>query len=302
MTSCDERETTAAPPLVSRCEGVLALAAAHPHPRDARVTFVESTHKYYVDGACMGTSVTGLIHGVTREPFDAEGVAAKLAARPSKKYNAGADPATGALRPLSARAILDMWDARRDLGTDLHGKIERHLNGLPVEFGPPDPATDNRAEFDQFLRWFATCGLEAYRTEWVIFDEAADVAGSIDFVGRNPVTGQLVIVDWKRCAHGRWESGFASNYNGATMLPPADYMEECKLSHWALQTNIYRKILEDNYGVAIEAMMMVVLYPGQTDAVVYSHARDDLAAGAILQARRKARADAGTPAAPAPEM
>lgn len=281
--------------LVSRCAGVLRLAAEHAHPRDARVTFEEASHVYSVDGAPVGTSVTGMLKGVEREPFDAEAVAAALATRPSRKYNAGKD-AEGKLLPLDKQAILDMWTARRDLGTDLHGKIERALNGLPVEFGREDASCDNRAEFAQFEAWMAASGLQPWRTEWVIFDEAADVAGSVDLVARNPATGKFVIVDWKRCAHGEGESGFAAHYWGHTMLPPADALQECKLSHWALQVNIYRMILEAHYGLEVEAMMMVVLYPGQAEAVVYAHDRDDSIAGAMLQARRAAKAAAAAAA------
>ncbi len=305
--------------LISRSTTATALAREHGHARDADVVFHEDTHSYIVRGMCAPLSVTGLINSVIAEPFDAAGVAAKLAARPSRKYNAGVGP-DGRLLPLSAAAILASWDARRDLGTDLHGKIELYLNGTPEAelFGGggfvADAATEtelpvNFAEFQQFKRWFTACGLKAYRTEWVIYamtddagfrklvlgtleDAAAAaasaaskpfIAGSVDFVGRNPVTGNYVIVDWKRCAHGAAESGFAASYGGVKMLPPADALDECKLSHWAIQVNIYRCILEACYGITVERMLMLVLYPGQDEAVEYEHARDDTVAAALLR-------------------
>jgi hypothetical protein len=316
--------TSLAAGLVSRSTTATALARKHAHPRDAAIEFQEDIHGYFVTAADgtrrqCGLSVTGLINTVIRDPFDAPAVAAKLAARPSRKYNAGVGP-DGRFLPLTAEAILASWDARRDLGTDLHGKIELYLNGTPeaelfggfvadtadtdtmAETGDvadaalPSPPV-NYPEFQQFKRWFDACGLEAYRTEWVIYDTSADIAGSVDFVGRNPVTGNYVIVDWKRCAHGDGESGFSSNYHGATMLPPAQALEECKLSHWAIQVNVYRCILETNYGITVERMLMLALYPGQEQAVEYEHARDDSVAAALLQARRDA-VSASAPTAP----
>jgi hypothetical protein len=331
---------TAATTLVSRSTTATALARKHGHPRDAAIEFHEDTHSYFVTAADgvkhkAGLSVTGLINTVIRDPFNAPEVAAKLAARPSRKYNAGVGP-DGRFLPLTAEAILASWDARRDLGTDLHGKIELYLNGTPeaeLFGGASDESAVNFAEFRQFKRWFEACGLEAYRTEWVIYatvddagfretyaDADADgdgdgdgdgaaatatataadhrpfIAGSVDFVGRNPVTGNYVIVDWKRCAHGAAESGFASSYGGAKMLPPADALEECKLSHWTIQVNVYRCILEACYGITVERMLMLALYPGQEEAVEYEHARDDSVAATLLRTLRQKEAAAGAAA------
>jgi hypothetical protein len=316
---------TTATTLVSRSTTATALARKHGHPRDAAIEFHEDTHSYFVTAADgvkhkAGLSVTGLINTVIRDPFDAPGVAAKLAARPSRKYNAGVGP-DGRFLPLTAAAILASWDARRDLGTDLHGKIELYLNDTPeteLFGGVSDESAVNLPEFRQFKRWFEACGLEAYRTEWVIYatvddagfrelrvgtpEEAAAadyrpfIAGSVDFVGRNPATGNYVIVDWKRCAHGAAESGFASSYGGARMLPPADALEECKLSHWAIQVNVYRCILEACYGITVERMLMLALYPGQEEAVEYEHARDDSVAATLLRTLRQKEAAAGAAA------
>jgi len=251
------------------------LARENSHPRDARVTFEEASHVYSVDGVPLDVSVTGVLKEVEREPFDAEAVAAKLAARPTASYNAGVDPATGAWLPLAAPDILKSWDANRDLGTHLHGCLERHLNGLPTA---PEAVAD---EFGQGLRWLATCGMTPFRTEWVIFDEVAGVAGSVDFVGKHP-DGTLGIVDWKRCKHG--DRSFFAHWKGANMLPPLDHLPECKLSHWHAQVNLYRIMLERRYDVRVSTMCMVVMMPGQPEAVEYVHRRDD-AVAALLDRR-----------------
>ena len=40
-------------------------------------------------------------------------------------------------------------------------------------------------------------GLEAYRTEWMIYASSERLAGSIDFVARK-TDGSLILYDWKR--------------------------------------------------------------------------------------------------------
>ncbi len=270
-SSSGKKELMSGDHVLTRGQGEATyLARVHAHPRDVRVVFDEGPHTYTVDGKLVGVSVTGLLASVENDHFDAEAVARKLAATPSAKYNAGRDLETGLWLPMTAEAILAQWDTARDLGTDLHGRLERHLNKLPVTFASPDAT--NAKEFAQATRWLATCGMEPFRTEWVIFDEDCDVAGSVDFVGAYP-DGTLGIVDWKRCIHGG--RGFAAHFHGTTLKPPLEHLQDCKLSHWLAQVNVYRVILERKYGATVRSMQMVVLQADQEEAAVYTHPRDD---------------------------
>ena len=40
--------------------------------------------------------------------------------------------------------------------------------------------------------------LEAYRTEWCVYDEDLKIAGSIDMVFKDTRNGEFYIYDWKR--------------------------------------------------------------------------------------------------------
>jgi len=262
--------------MLSRSSGLLKLAAEHAHPRDACIVFDEGPHTYTVDGVAVQTSVTGLISRVETEHFDAPKIARQLSlsARPSEKYSR-VDADTGLRVPMAEADILKLWDAARDLGTDLHGKIERYLNGISVTSVHEGPGAVNVVEFQQFQRWWDAqleAGYEAYRTEWVIFD-GPNLAGSIDFVMRHRDTNEYVIVDWKRCVTAG--AGFSSAWKSKKMLAPMQHLEETKLNHWKVQVNVYRSILERNYDLKITGMMMVVLYDTQDAAVVYPHARDE---------------------------
>lgn len=68
--------------------------------------------------------------------------------------------------------------------------IEAYLNRCPI-----DPDTPEFRLFKQFLSGLG--GLTAYRTEWMIYADAENLAGSIDFCAQDS-DGALILFDWKR--------------------------------------------------------------------------------------------------------
>ena len=253
----------------------LALALAHEHPLDARIRFEEEGHVYYVDGVALPRSVTGVISGVASDHFDPDAIIAKMKAGrnwPNPAYcDAAGTPWTdGRIRA----AWADNGAAAAELGTDLHSKIERFMNGLPVEF---DDAGTNRQEFQYFSNWWEGVSKthDPYRSEWVIFDADAAVAGSVDFVMRNKATGKFSIVDWKRCKSK--EAGFKKSF-GRRFLPPLAHMEEHKSNKWCVQVNVYREMLEKNYGIEVDSMCMVVFHTENEGAEVHAFPRIDVRA------------------------
>ena len=286
-----------------RAAEVLALAAANAHARDAHIVFVEDGHAYFLDGVQLRLSVTGLIHEASSNHFVAKTALASMKKPgkwPSAKYS-DADATTGALTAWSDARILQSWadnGAKASaLGTDLHAKIERHLNGLTVDF-PEGAAADpdsNYAEFQYFLNWWAAqtaAGFVPFRTEWVIYDEAANLAGSIDFIMYNTRTKRHALVDWKRCKTN--DAGFRNSFR-RKFLPPLAHLDDHKHNKWALQVNTYREVLERYYGLDIESMAMVVCHCENPEAEVFSFPRSG-EAQALLEARRARMAAAARPA------
>ena len=257
-----------------RAATVLALATAHAHELDARITFQEEGHVYYLDGVPLPRSVTGLIDAVATDHFDADAIIAKMKAGRNWPNPAYTDP--GGIPWTDAR-IKAAWAANgaqaATLGTDLHSKIELYMNGVEVVFEDDT----NRAEFQYFLDWWAgqKDAYEPYRTEWVIFDAHAQVAGSIDFVMRNKTTGCYRIVDWKRCKSH--DAGFRKSF-GRRFLPPLAHLDEHKSNKWCVQVNVYREMLERAYGITIEGMCMVVFHTENATAEVHDFPRTDVSA------------------------
>ena len=69
--------------------------------------------------------------------------------------------------------------------------------------------------------------VKSFRTEWEIFSEEENIAGSIDFIGIKP-NGHLVLVDWKRTKE----------------------LENSSTS------KLYKYIIEKNYGYLVNEMQI----------------------------------------------
>lgn len=203
----------------------LAIANAHEADKDAR--FVESTHRYYVRGVLVPTSVTSVVHSVLPDDFDA----ARTVDRYFDRWKGERDPRYWPIisqhvargdDAAAKRAIVDSWTAAgntaKTLGTALHLYAELRMNQPDATFGrplapsvfePPHPSYDPEiaAEVEQFERFMQSKfvieeGLRPYRTElttWYSKNGTAVVAGQIDALLVDK-RGRYYIFDWKRVA------------------------------------------------------------------------------------------------------
>mmetsp|Transcript_82764 Transcript_82764/g.146151 ORF Transcript_82764/g.146151 Transcript_82764/m.146151 type:complete len:776 (-) Transcript_82764:38-2365(-) len=160
-------------------------------------------------------------------------------------------------REMGTSEILKLWSSNGEeaanRGTEAHYQIELWLNC--------DMCRKEELEVEHALRFMGTTladlGAKAYRTEWRIFGEAEDLAGSIDFAARLP-GGALMLIDWKRSDKLRKGTrGFC----GDRMAAPLDHLQDCKCGVYALQLNLYRWLLEAYYGERIDLMMLVSVHP-----------------------------------------
>jgi len=233
----------------------------HAHPRDLRIKMLESSehgfHHYFVDGSCEHVlSGTGFVKAFM-PGFDWRGVAeAKLASQThlSKVHN----PKYEGFGFTRAEQWRDYWNGLRDLGTLLHSNLEHLLNSLSP--GPVHP--ENADLIPLFLQWFETSPwlktYEVWRTEMQVFDENLKLAGTIDLVLRHPVTGHVVIVDFKRS-------------KGITHFVREEYRRYCsgplcdqydtKWLQYALQLTFYAYLGETRYGWQIDGLVLLRMHP-----------------------------------------
>jgi hypothetical protein len=240
------------------------------HPRDDRIQFEEATHIYTIDGVREGwTSCTGFLHYFFGQ-FNSDAIITKIMNSP-KWY---ASPYYG----MTAEAIKKQWDDNKNeastAGTRMHLDIERFYNAMPavpgctytyddgiaglaVDEWTPNPGS----EWDYFCAfqkdYVAKHGFVPFRTEWLVFDEAHKVAGSIDMVYMKP-DGTLAIYDWKRAKELKTENRFQSGIGPLAHLPDTNYW------HYTMQLNVYRCILQTYYGYVVSELALVVLHPNNS--------------------------------------
>lgn len=169
---------------------------------------------------------------------------------------------------MTAEEIKNMWAANgtesAQYGTIMHNNIENFMNQTDM---PPDythqmvldkntftnsPTTEWKY-FLQFVNDFPN--MIPFRTEMRIFDTDWNIAGSVDMIYKND-DGTLSIYDWKRVKEIATENKFD------TAIPPfLQHLPHCNFYHYSLQLNVYKAILEKNYGVKVTKLCLVVLHP-----------------------------------------
>ena len=115
---------------------------------------------------------------------------------------------------------------------------------------------DISKEWSFFKAFDAATDYQSFRTEWCIYDKEARMAGTVDLICSRP-DGTYELYDWKRSnkVDPKEKSQWSSGINGLEHLTDTSY------SHYCLQQNLYRYMLEKNYGINISRMNLVVLHP-----------------------------------------
>lgn len=244
------------------------------HIRDDFITFTEATHNYTIgDGTSRFISTTTFIHTLF-SPFDADIVITNM--MNSKKWPAS--KYYGKTREEIKREWKNKASQSSIEGTSLHYYIEMFMN---QEFNNTGSETQQHvthsdllelyndknheyfkeisdtSEWSFFLSFVASHpNLKPYRTEWMIYDEECTIAGSVDMLYIND-DGSLSIYDWKRCTSIDKTSG----WNKYGIADCVNHLPDTNFWHYSLQLNIYKKILEKNYGANISQLFLVKLHP-----------------------------------------
>jgi predicted SnoaL-like aldol condensation-catalyzing enzyme len=154
--------------------------------------------------------------------------------------------------------IKQAWNDARDLGTAMHDQIEHYTLEYPnIKMKVPDTK-----EFKLFLKFWEPFMKErpewkVFRAEWTIYGDG--IAGSMDLTLHKPGTNEIIILDWKRCTEIRrtnhWQKG----------IYPFNQFDDCNYTHYNIQLNIYRHLLQKFYGKKITEMFLVGLHPKQKE-------------------------------------
>lgn len=226
------------------------LAIQNYHKRDDNIIFVEEGHLYTIlDSGIHPISVTSIIHKYFPQ-FDADKIITKMMQSPNFAY--------GKYAGKTREQIKLEWDengrSASSLGTAMHLDIENFFNAYPIN----NPDSKEFLMFLDFwndlLKQYPT--IKPYRSEWVVFDEDIGLSGSIDGVFDDGY-GNIIIFDWKRSKEIKMSNRFEKGFK------PFDKYDNCNYSHYSLQLNFYRHMLETKYGKKVIFMALVILHPNQ---------------------------------------
>jgi hypothetical protein len=170
-------------------------------------------------------------------------------------------------RGVDTQQVIEEWDAKgqeaREAGVFLHQQIENHFLEQPLchlyhfkyngVFVNIEKAIDIQTEFDFFKQFINDHPVTPFRTEWKIFDRSTKIAGTIDLICKNG--DGYDIYDWKRSETIHKPNPYQCGLGGLS------HLQDTSLNHYRLQQNLYRYILENQYGLHIKSMKLVVLHP-----------------------------------------
>ena len=272
------------------------LAEINRHPLDSRIKFYEEGHLYEIDGNRVEISCTGIVSRLFPK-FDPDKVI--MGIRASAAYKNGTSPYSG-MSALEIKSSWESaGQEASDLGSEMHSNIEFLMNQCshPVyrkghfKFAKSNVSVE-MSYFDNFRQVYCPkdlgdpSALIPHRTEWVIFDQELALAGSIDMLFRSygplppdpnrshPAWAEeklskhtfqegeerYWIFDWKRAKEIKTNFKFKNNKEKYIKLE-GSRLENCDYSKYSLQLNIYRYILEKNYGIKIAGMVLVDIHP-----------------------------------------
>ena len=244
-------------PLVFPCYKKVNYKAAEPTfcERDAHIQFYPQEHIYLYNGQEQLIPVSSVISCFFK-PFDSFYWS---------EYKANQ-------RHVPQGQVLEEWDAKgacsRDVGTFMHQQIENHYKGLSYQQEIPfkyegkyvhiEERISLELEYMQFVEFLKNHEFKPFRTEWSVYDEELKIAGTIDMIHKR---GNVFdIYDWKRSHRivDFFGNPIAKNGYGEKGLGELCQIDDTPYWHYCIQQNLYRYILEKNYGIKIEKMYLVV--------------------------------------------
>ncbi|WP_308587661.1 DUF805 domain-containing protein [uncultured Parabacteroides sp.] len=227
------------------------------HKNDDIIKFYPEEHLYLVNNIefiPVSTAVSRFFHEFDKEKF------AKMKA---------------SQRGVTIDYILEEWECKgnmaKECGTFLHTQIENTFGGKIREniyqfnYNGKDIKVSNcksiEKELDFFDLFIKEHEFTPYRTEWRVFDSKYQIAGSIDLIAKKE--NRYIMFDWKRSEKIIIPNGIGfvirrnSFQNGIGGLK---HLDDSSYNHYCLQQNLYKYIVENNYGINIDQMFLVIFH------------------------------------------
>ena len=227
----------------------MALNTVNTHLRDLRIVFNDKNHTYTIDNNSKDVISVSTLVKTFFPKFDAKKVITNM----KRKFNFE----LGEYKNMTDEEIEKKWKLNGEQassnGINIHKQIENYYNGINIQ--------QETEEFKSFLKFHEVIKdrLTPYRTEWPIFRDKKDtdtviLAGELDMLykiaGKN---NDFELIDWKVIKELKYENKYEKGYGCL------NHLDNCNYNHYSLQLNLYKTILEENYGISIVNMSLVIL-------------------------------------------
>lgn len=183
------------------------------------VKFNEAEHSYHLKGKKL-INVGSMVKRF-KEPFDS----GYWAARKAKE------------RGVKPEVVLAEWKAKGDIANAKGHRFHAHAQFRMTGKGRLSDTPEAKA----FDAWWevAKAHLEVVACEVVLHSERHGISGTTDLVAYSHKTKLLHIFDWKTNAKFETESAY-----GKWLFNPFAHLQECALSEYSLQVELYRLMAE----------------------------------------------------------
>ena len=252
----------------SRGRNATALAIAKPIATlDARISFKEADHAYYIDGMLFkGPSVTELIsRSFAGEKFDGPEIIQRYL--PQWRTNA-MHKYHDVVKELNdedaTAAILNAWEATRTLGTLLHKTAELMLNDECQEV-PPEVAIEVH-QFERFMKHHPF--LTPFRTELSLFYVARSevvACGQADAIFQHVDMKDTWIVDFKRTDKNL--SPEANDFGKPGVGPMSGYPGN-DFNKYSLQQSMYA-VMAAQHGIRVDRCFLLQVHPSLESYILH---------------------------------
>lgn len=212
--------------------------------------FFNYGHYYECEGKRIGISSTGLIHNYSQK-FEANKMAEKVAIKNNK----------------TTAEVLEEWRIENKFsttkGTILHEMAQSLWCGRDyiVDYDSLDSDVDkNRLklaiektipQISQFWLDYKDT-LEIVAEELIIGSEEFNIAGAVDMLLMNKLTGELVMIDFKTNKEIK-----RTGFRGQKMQVPLQKLNDCNFIHYSLQLHLYKLLIEKYSGLKISEHFIV---------------------------------------------
>ena len=190
-------------------------------------SFYEIEHKYFVKDIVL-LSATRFVSS-----FFPTFESGKIAAKYAKKHG------------LKKKDVLTQWTTKGEYASEKGHKLHLYAETKLLDMATPflNEEWKGHAQAIDRVLTILHSGYEVIGVELIIFSLNLGLSGTIDLLLKKKRTvDEYLILDWKTNEKidfdNSWQHGF----------PPIEHLDDCDYEHYALQENIYERILiEENY-------------------------------------------------------